>query len=157
LVAAAQEENGDMKTFTQDFDAARIESAIARAEKKTSGELRVVVHRGPTENPVGTAAAEFARLEMHRTRGRNAVLILLAPDSHTFAIYGDKGIHDKCGQGFWDGVAEAMRADFRHGLFTDGVVNALDRVGMLLSSHFPYRDDDINELPDDFIDRGTVI
>ncbi len=146
-----------MKTFTEEFDSARIERAIAAAEKKTSGEIRVVVHRAPTENPVSTAAAEFARLEMHRTRHRNAVLILLAPGSRTFAIYGDKGVHEKGGQNFWDAVAAAMRADFQLGVFTEGIVAAIDRVATVLATHFPYRADDINELPDDFIDRGVVI
>lgn len=146
-----------MKTFQQEFDSARIERAIAAAEKKTSGEIRVVVHRAPTENPVTTAAAEFARLNMHRTRARNAVLILLAPESRTFAVYGDKGIHEKVGQDFWSEVAAGMRNDFQHGVFTDGIVKAVDRIAALLTTHFPYRDGDINELPDDFIDRGIVI
>lgn len=146
-----------MKTFQEEFDSARIERAIAAAEKKTSGEIRVVVHRTPTDNPVTTAAAEFARLNMHRTRARNAILILLAPESRTFAIYGDQGIHEKVGQDFWSEIASVMRNDFQHGVFTEGIVKAIDRVGTLLSTHFPWQDGDINELPDDFIDRGTVI
>jgi uncharacterized membrane protein len=157
LVAAVREEDGNMKTFSEEFDSARIERAIAAAEKKTSGEIRVVVHRAPTDNPVTTAATEFARLEMHRTRDRNAVLILLAPASRTFAIYGDKGINEKGGQDFWNDVAAAMRSDFQHGVFTDGIIKAIDRVSTLLAAHFPYRSDDVNELPDDFIDRGVVI
>ncbi|MGC4073548.1 MAG: TPM domain-containing protein [Nibricoccus sp.] len=146
-----------MKTFKEEFDSARIERAIAAAEKKTSGEIRVVVHRAPTENPVTTAAAEFARLNMHRTRARNAVLILLAPESRTFAVYGDKGIHEKVGQDFWSEVASEMRDAFQHGVFTEGIVKAIDQVATLLATHFPYQDGDINELPDDFIDRGIVI
>lgn len=146
-----------MNTFEEEFDPARIERAIAAAEKKTSGEIRVVVHRAPTDNPVTTAATEFARLNMHRTRHRNAVLILLAPASHTFAVYGDEGIHEKVGQDFWSELAAGMSDDFQHGLFTDGIVKAIDRVANRLAPYFPYRDDDINELPDDFIDRGIVI
>jgi uncharacterized membrane protein len=157
LVAAAREENGDMKTFSEEFDSTRIEAAIARAEKKTSGEIRVVVHRAPTDNPLMTAAAEFARLEMHRTRARNAVLILLAPASRTFALYGDKGINEKCGQHFWNDVAAALRVDFQHGVFTDGIIKAVERVSTALEAHFPYRAGDTNELPDRFIDRGIVI
>jgi uncharacterized membrane protein len=156
-VAVVREENGNMKTFTEEFDSTRIEAAIARAEKKTSGEIRVVVHRAPTENPVTTAAAEFARLEMHHTRARNAVLILIAPASRTFAIYGDKGINEKCGQDFWNDVAAALRDDFQHGVFTDGIIKAVERVAAALEKHFPYRSGDTNELSDTFIDRGIVI
>lgn len=46
--AAVPEENGNMKTFQEAYDSTRIESAIAHAEKKTSGEIRVVIHRAPT-------------------------------------------------------------------------------------------------------------
>jgi uncharacterized membrane protein len=94
---------------------------------------------------------------MHRTRERNAVLIFIAPASRTFAIYGDKGINEKCGQHLWDDVAAAMRGDFQHGVFTDGVIKAVERVAAALATHFPYRPGDTNELSDTFIDRGIVI
>lgn len=146
-----------MKTFSQDFDAHQIERAIAAAETKTSGEIRVVVHRSASEDVVADAAREFASLGMHRTKQRNAVLIFLAPASHTFAIYGDRGIHEKCGQTFWNDVTSALRADFQRGAFTDGVIKAIERASDLLARHFPWHPGDTNELPDDFVDRGIVI
>jgi uncharacterized membrane protein len=146
-----------MKTFTEQLDAKRIEQAIAAAERQSSGELRVVIQRGAVTDPVAAARAEFARLEMFKTRQRNAVLILVAPASRTFAIFGDEAIHAKCGQPFWEEVAAAMTGYFRESKFTDGLVHAIDRAGKLLAKHFPRRPDDKNELPDDVIDRGTVI
>ena len=146
-----------MKTFVEQLDASRIEGAIAAAERLTSGEFRVVVHHAAVDDPVATAREEFARLEMHRTRERNAVLILVAPESRKFAIFGDEAIHAKCGQPFWDEVTAAMTNYFREGKFTDGLVLAIDRAGRLLAKHFPRRPDDKNELPDNLIDRGTVI
>jgi len=146
-----------MKTFTEQLDAKRIEQAIAAAEHLTSGEFRVVIQRGAVADPVATARAEFARLEMFKTRHRNAVLILVAPESRTFAIFGDEAIHGKCGQVFWDEVAAAMASYFRESKFTDGLVHAIDHAGKLLAKHFPRQAGDKNELPDDVIDRGTVI
>jgi len=147
-----------MKAFIeQQLDSKRIEDAIAAAELKTSGELRVVIHREAVADPVAAAREEFARLEMFRTRERNAVLILVAPASRSFAIFGDEAVHAKCGQSFWDEVAAAMTGYFREGKFTDGLVHAIERAGTLLAKHFPRRPDDKNELPDNVVDRGTVI
>ena len=146
-----------MKPFPEHLDAKRIEQAIAAAERLSSGELRVVIQRGVVTDPVATAHAEFARLEMFRTRERNAVLILVAPESRKFAIFGDEAIHRKCGQAFWDEVTAAMTHYFRESKFTDGVVHAIEHAGKLLAKHFPRRPDDKNELPDNVIDRGTVI
>jgi uncharacterized membrane protein len=147
-----------MKAFIeQQLDSKRIEHAIAAAELKTSGELRVVIHRAAVADPVATAREEFTRLEMFRTRERNAVLILVAPASRNFAIFGDEAIHAKCGQPFWDEVAAAMTGYFREGKFTDGLVHAIDHAGRFLAKHFPRRPDDKNELPDNVVDRGTVI
>ena len=155
--AAAQGDAGEMKAFTHDFDAMRIERAIAAAERKTSGEIRVVVHRGMVDDAVSAAAAEFHRLQMHRTRNRNAVLLYIAPDARRFAIYGDRGVHEKCGDVFWRSVALALEADFRHGAFTAGLEKAIAAASDLLATHFPWQPGDINELPDDFVDRGVVI
>jgi uncharacterized membrane protein len=146
-----------MKAFADQLDTNRIEQAIAAAERLSSGELRVVIQRGSVADPVTTARNEFARLEMFRTRERNAVLILVAPESRNFAIFGDDAIHAKCGQAFWDEVAAAMTGYFRDGKFTDGLVHAIDHAGRLLAKHFPRRPGDKNELPDDVIDRSTII
>jgi uncharacterized membrane protein len=146
-----------MKTFVERLDAKRIEHAISAAERLTSGEFRVVIHHRTVTDPVAAAREEFARLEMHKTRERNAVLILVAPESRKFAILGDEAIHAKCGQPFWDEVTAAMTGYFREGKFTDGLVHAIDRAGGLLAKHFPRQPDDKNELPDTVIDRGTVI
>lgn len=144
-----------MSTFVDQLDSARIEQAIAGAENRTSGELRVVIHRKRVDDPVAAARAEFAALEMHLTRERNAVLIFIAPTSKAFAIYGDEGVHARCGQSFWDDVAAAMTSHFREGRFTDGLVEAIGKAGELLAKHFPRRDDDRNELPNIVIDRPS--
>ena len=146
-----------MHKFVAQLDHKRIESAIASAERRTSGELRVVIRRDAIGDPVAAAREEFARLEMHRTRERNAVLILVAPTSRKFAIFGDEGVHAKCGQTFWDDVAAAMTGYFQQGKFTERIIHALERAGTLLAKHFPHRPDDKNELPNEVIERGPVI
>ena len=144
-------------TFLSALDHTRIESAIAAAERLTSGELRVVIHPTKTDDPLAAAAKEFARLEMHLTRERNAILLLVAPRSRTFAFYGDTGIHEKCGPAFWQALADTLAADFHREAYTEGIEAALVKAGELLARHFPRRPDDRNELADHVIDHPPVI
>ena len=151
LVAAAPEDAGDvMSIFTShpSIDHARVVAAIAEAEQRTSGEVRVLVARQTTEDPVATARSHFERLGMTNTEARNGVLVYLAPRSRAFAIIGDTAIHEKCGSEFWSRVAAQMEEHFRRGEFTEGLVQGIREAGELLAQHFPRRSVDRNELPD---------
>lgn len=146
-----------MKPFLNPTDQERVSQAIAAAEAACSGEIRVVIHPAPAPDALAVARAEFARLGMQATRERNAVLILIAPESHTFAIFGDEGVDRLCGRSFWEGICAEMIIDFKKSEFGEGIVRAVGRVGAVLARHFPPRPDDQNELPDDVIDKGIVI
>ncbi len=130
------------------IDHARVESAVAAAERRTSGEIRVLVSRATVEDPVAEAQKHFARLGMHATAARNGVLILLAPRSRAYAVIGDRAIHEKCGDAFWTELAVAMGDAFKRGDFTAGLVLGVERAGELLAAHFPRQSDDRNELSD---------
>ncbi len=129
------------------IDEGRIVTAIGAAEQRTSGEIRVVVSQRKTDEPVLAAQKEFERLGMTKTAARNGVLIFVAPASHTFAVIGDQGIHEKCGEAFWRELASAMTARFVRGEFTEGLVLGIERAGSLLAVHFPRQPDDRDELP----------
>lgn len=129
------------------IDDDRIVAAIAAAEKRTSGEIRVFITRARAEDPLLAAQRQFERLGMTKTAERNGVLVYLCPHSHTFAVIGDRGIHEKCGQEFWAELAQAMTAHFKRGDFTGGLILGIERAGGLLAIHFPRRPDDRNELP----------
>jgi uncharacterized membrane protein len=110
----------------------------------------VHVTRRPVEDAKRAGAAVFEKLGMTATAERNGVLIFLAPTSRSFAVLGDSGIHERCGDEFWASVAAAMSAHFREGRFSDGLVAGIAAVGSELARHFPRRegDGDRNELPD---------
>ena len=136
--------------FLGAIDDVRIVSAIRQAEVLSRGEIRVHVADGPVSDPRRAAEADFARLGMTATAERNGVLILVAPESQSFAVIGDRGIDERCPAGFWQAVAEGMASEFRAGRFTEGIVRAVTRVGDELQRHFPRRggEEDLNELPD---------
>ena len=86
---------------------------------------------------------------MHKTQQRNAVLIFVAPREHKFAVVGDKAIHEKCGDEFWQRIVGRMRAHFQNEKFTHALVQAIQEIGKVLAAHFPKMSANANELPDE--------
>jgi len=154
--AAARDRAGDqMRTreFLSKLEHDRIIQAIREAESKTSGEIRVLIQRGKLKSdPFVAAQKKFHRLGMHKTRERNAVLIFVAPRVHKFAVIGDKTIHEKCGDEFWQRIVEKMRMHFQNEKFSDALLEAVEEIGEALASDFPKTRQDTNELPDDVIE-----
>jgi uncharacterized membrane protein len=131
----------------------RIVETIREAESRTSGEIRVLIQRGKLKaDPLVAAQRKFHRLGMHKTREHNAVLIFVAPRAHKFAVVGDKAIHEKCGDDFWQRIVSAMHDCFRQNKFTEGIDGAIAIVGDMLAQHFPKTSSEKNELPDDVIE-----
>ncbi len=130
-------------------DKEKIESAIKAAEKKTSGEIQVHIDNRCKENVLDRAAFMFKTLKMHKTEARNGVLFYLAIKDHKFAILGDVGINQKVEAGFWDEIKELMLARFKENKIADGLSEGIGMAGKQLATHFPYQDDDENELSDE--------
>jgi len=141
------------RDFLSRLEHARIVSAIREAESKTSGEIRVYIQRGKfNSDPVMVAQKKFQRLSMHKTRERNAVLIFVAPRAHKFAVVGDKAIHEKCGEQFWQHVVDGMRVHFRDEKFSHALTEAINEVGKVLATYFPRTSANANELPDEIVE-----
>ena len=67
-------------------------------------------------------------------------------------MIGDQGVHQKCGDVFWQHLVEKMRAHFKDENFTDALVEAIQEAGELLARHFPKTAAAPNELPDEIIE-----
>ena len=52
----------------------------------------------------------------------------------------------------WGEAMDALIADVREGRPGDGIVAAIERVGVVLAEHFPRSADDKNEIPDKLIE-----
>jgi uncharacterized membrane protein len=138
------------------IDKERIKQAIQKAEKRTSGEIRVSVSPLFWGDVRKAAEKAFARLGMTATENRNAVLFFVVPARRKFVVLGDSGIHQKVGQEFWHHIVRTVAAKFKEGDFTGGLVAGIAAVGEDLAKHFPYHADrDPNELPDD-VDYGPA-
>jgi len=156
LAAEARDRVGSkMRTreFLSKLEHDRIVAAIREAESKTSGEIRVYIQRGKlSADPLIVAQKKFQRLGMHKTRERNAVLIFVAPRAHKFAVVGDKVIHERCGEQFWQHVVEGMRGHFQNEKFSHAIVQGIEEIGKLLAAHFPRTSTPPNELPDEIVE-----
>jgi len=95
------------------------------------------------------AAKYFHKLDMHKTKLRNGVLIYMATVDRKFAIIGDAGINKAVPEGFWDDAKDAMLAHFKLGNLIEGIVTGVAMAGEHLQKYFPHQLDDKNELPDD--------
>jgi uncharacterized membrane protein len=137
------------KEFLKKVDHQRVVEAIRRAESKSSGQIQVHIHRGPLETDALQAAQKkFRGLGMEKTRHRNAVLIFIAPRAHKFAVVGDRGVHEKCGDALWNRIVDQMRQHFRDQHFTQALADAVHDLGEALAHHFPPETNSQNELPD---------
>jgi len=137
-----------LKFFTKE-DEERIIQAIQAAERNTSGEIRVHLEKKLGSDVLKEAQQTFAKLGMHKTEARNGVLIFLAPEHRQFAILGDEGINKIVGDNFWQEERDLLQQHFRQGAYADGICLAIAQVGEKLKAHFPYQQDDTNELSDE--------
>jgi len=124
-------------------------TAIQQAEQNTSGEIRIHIEHHCPKEVLDRAAQVFAQLKMHKTALRNGVLIYVALKDHQLAILGDAGINAKVPDHFWDNIKDQLVVRFKAGQICEGLCEAVLAVGQQLKAYFPYRSDDINELPDE--------
>ena len=131
-----------------------IVQAILTAENNTSGEIRVHIEHVLNTSDITKRTIElFHKLKMDNTRLQNGVLIYVAIEDKVFSIYGDKGINDVVGTDFWNATKDIMASHFKRGEFKEGIVNGILKTGEQLKKYFPYKSNDINELPNE-ISKG---
>ncbi|MBX9783190.1 MAG: TPM domain-containing protein [Chitinophagaceae bacterium] len=140
------------KPFFTDEEQQRIVAAIHAAEKRTSGEIRVFAEsRCSYVNAIDRAAEIFFGLKMEKTEDRNGVLLYFAMKDQQMAIFGDEGIHQKVGEEFWNKEVRKILQEFRKDNHAQGIINIITEIGEALVFHFPYENEDRNELPDDIV------
>lgn len=127
-------------------DEARLIKAIQMAELKTSGEIRVHIEKKCTGDIIEACKKKFEELKMHETKDRNAILFFLAVDSKAFAVWGDEGIHQKVSDEFWKSITDCAISYFKQNELLTGIEKAVEMCGEKLKLHFPFEQDDKNEL-----------
>lgn len=116
---------------------ARIERAIRAAEAGTTGHILVRIVPEKNVHALERAKDEFERAGLHRKKERNVAMILVAPNARAYAVLGDRELHTRVGDAFWQAVVDEMRPMFARGKSAEAVVLAIDRIGAALRKEFP--------------------
>ncbi len=139
-----------MNRFLTEKQMASLVEAIQTAEDHSTGEIRVHIDATTEGNNAQTAVDVFRRLNMHKTKERNAVLFHINFEQKYLTIIGDEGIHQKVSQQYWDDLHDRMTSMFAQGHYFEGVKNAILETGTELKKHFPINESgNPNELPNE--------
>jgi putative membrane protein len=98
------------------------------------------------------AIAIFKAAAERRTVGRTGILIYLSMAERRAEIVADEAITKVTTPDIWGEAMAAMMVDVGEGRIGDGMAAAIERVGAVLSQHFPRSDTDMNEIPDKLIE-----
>lgn len=133
--------------FFSEAERELILQSIKHAEEKTSGEIRVHVEKKCKGEVLDRAVAVFHQLKMNETRERNGILFYLATETKDFAVIGDKGIHQKVHNEFWEQLRDETIESFKMSAFAEGLIKSITRCGEELKKYFPAdHKDNPNEL-----------
>ena len=135
-------------------ESAIIVEAINEAERNTTGEIRVFVEsRCNYVDAWDRAWQVFHHLEMSKTQHRNAVLVYIATLDKQVAIIADEAIFKKVGgPEYWVKELEMIKQGGRNQQLAQGVVNAINDIGVALHEHFPHKGgSNKNELPNEIV------
>ena len=102
------------------------------------------------------AISAFYDHGLYKTRKNTGVLFLISWLERKVWVLADKGIHEKIGQESLNQFALIVSQGIREGRPCEALCGAIQKIGELLSKHFPMTPGDTNELPDDMItDEGS--
>lgn len=135
-----------IEDFLTAEEEAEVVAAIVKAEKKTSGEIRVHIEAHTDEDHFERAKAVFHYLKMDNTKEENGVLIYVAVSDKKFVVLGDKGINTVVPKEFWDTTKEAIENQFKQLNFKQGLIDGVLKAGEALAEHFPWDHNNTNEL-----------
>ena len=131
-----------VRHFLSALEHKRIHEAIKSAEDGTSGDIVLYITHRHVRDSLEAANQEFLKLRLDAATAHNSLLIFVAPKSQTFAVVGGSALHDKVGQAWWEELSELLTRHFKEGQYTDGLVDAIERAGKVLKTHFAATDVD---------------
>lgn len=135
-----------VENFLTSKEENEVVNAILKAEKNTSGEIRVHIEATAKIDHFSRAQQVFHFLKMDNTKEENGVLLYVAVTDKKFVLYGDKGIDKAVPRGFWDTTKAVISSHFKKGDFKQGIIAGILKAGKELETHFPWHHNDTNEL-----------
>jgi len=108
---------------------------------------RLFLNTNEVEEEVQEAAVtSFFAEGLYRTREENGILIFVSVLERKVWILGDRGINERIDPTAWETIVDELLRGIRAGRQGEALCRAVQEVGSILETHFPYRRDDTDEL-----------
>jgi putative membrane protein len=109
--------------------------------------LRLFIPGSRLESRVAERALRaFYEKNLHTTRDNTGVLFYISLLERKVWILADSGIHQKISQEDLMAHAQEIAAGIKQGQACNALCRKIEAVGIILTNHFPIKDDDTNEL-----------
>jgi putative membrane protein len=108
---------------------------------------RLFISRREIDEEVEEAAVTaFFREGLYKTRDETGVLVFISVFERKVWVLADRGIHTHMGQEAWVGIVDHITRGIREKRQAEAICEAVGRIGDMLATYFPIKDDDTNEL-----------
>lgn len=97
------------------------------------------------------AQVEFYQNQVHRTHEGVGILIFVSVLEHRAVILGDRLISEKVGQKDWDKILGTLLENIKGKKWESALTQAVEQAGDLLATHFPMRENEVNELSNQLV------
>ena len=93
----------------------------------------------------------FHEHKLRGTQDATGLLIYISLFERTVYVLGDQGISKNLSAKDWEKVRDLIIDGLRSGRAAEGLCQGIGVCGDLLAQHFPIKEDDVNELPNELI------
>ena len=92
------------------------------------------------------ALSAFYGEQLYKTRDANGILLYISVMEQKVWILADTNINAEIKQQEWDSMVVDLTAGIKAGKSAEAICEAIQRIGQILQTHFPYKKDDEDEL-----------
>lgn len=131
---------------------AAIAAALLLAHFDPALRIRMVPRRLAYRRAHDNALKQFLAHNVHTTERRTGILIFVSLAERYAAVIADSGINAIVEQEQWNEIVARLTKAAKAGHLVDGLAEAVDRAGGLLTAHFPGGSNNPNELDDHVVE-----
>lgn len=106
-------------------------------------DLRAAVH--------GRAIVELEEVRLRHTKKRTGVLLMVSWRERKVVVLGDEAISQKIQAEEWEQITSAFAEELRAGNLAGGFKSAIQKIGVVLRSHFPCHEENADEIQNDLV------
>ena len=115
---------------------------------------RFFISRKEIDDEVEEAAiTNFFDQGLYRTRDQTGVLVLISVFERRVWVLADRGINAKVSESQWDDIVKMITDGIKQKRPADAICEAVEKIGELLTTHFPIKPDDTDELKNLIIEK----